>query len=103
MRMKQTDRTPPARGQRSRQVAEAAPPPRDRWYFDQRWRRPFDTVAAKLTVSGISGVHALYLARGGYDFLIGDGRTARNTYQRPITAPSYSRCSGKGRGLRRVF
>jgi len=40
----------------------------------QRWRRPFDTVATELTVSGISGVHALYLARGGYDFLIGDGR-----------------------------
>jgi carbohydrate-selective porin OprB len=38
------------------------------------WRRPFDTVATELTVSGISGVHALYLARGGYDFLIGDGR-----------------------------
>ena len=40
----------------------------------QRWRRPFDTVATELTVSGISGVHALYLARGGDDFLIGDGR-----------------------------
>ena len=40
----------------------------------QRWRRPFDTVATELTVSGISGVHALYLASGGYDFLIGDGR-----------------------------
>jgi high affinity Mn2+ porin len=39
-----------------------------------RWRRPFDTVATELTVSGISGVHALYLARGGDDFLIGDGR-----------------------------
>ena len=40
----------------------------------RRWRRPFDTVASELTFSGISGVHALYLARGGYDFLIGDGR-----------------------------
>ena len=40
----------------------------------QRWHRPFDTVASELTVSGISGIHALYLARGGYDFLIGDGR-----------------------------
>ena len=40
----------------------------------EQWRRPFDTVATELTVSGISGVHALYLARGGYDFLIGDGR-----------------------------
>ena len=25
-------------------------------------------------MGGLSGVHALYLARGGYDFLIGDGR-----------------------------
>jgi high affinity Mn2+ porin len=40
----------------------------------QRWHRPFDTAATELTVSGISGVHALYLAHGGYDFLIGDGR-----------------------------
>jgi len=40
----------------------------------QRWHRAFDTVATELTVSGISGVHALYLARGGDDFLIGDGR-----------------------------
>ncbi len=40
----------------------------------QRWRRPLDTVATELTASGISGVHAAYLARGGNDFLIGDGR-----------------------------
>jgi high affinity Mn2+ porin len=40
----------------------------------QRWHRSFDTVATEFTASGISGVHALYLARGGYDFLIGDGR-----------------------------
>ena len=40
----------------------------------KRWHRPFDTVATELTVGGLSGVHALYLARGGYDFLIGDGR-----------------------------
>jgi high affinity Mn2+ porin len=39
-----------------------------------RWHRPSDTVATELTVSGISGVHAAYLARGGTDFLIGDGR-----------------------------
>ena len=39
----------------------------------RRWHRPFDTVATELTVSGISGTHALYLARGGFDFLIGDG------------------------------
>lgn len=40
----------------------------------QRWHRPFDTAAAELTASGISGIHAAYLARGGHDFLIGDGR-----------------------------
>jgi high affinity Mn2+ porin len=38
------------------------------------WRRPFDTAAAAFTASGISGVHAVYLARGGLDFLIGDGK-----------------------------
>ena len=40
----------------------------------RRWHRPFDTVATELTASGISGIHALYLARGGNDFLIGDGQ-----------------------------
>ncbi|HTB11277.1 MAG TPA: carbohydrate porin [Bryobacteraceae bacterium] len=39
-----------------------------------RWRRRFDTVATEFTASGISGVHAQYLALGGHDFLIGDGR-----------------------------
>ncbi len=39
-----------------------------------RWHRPNDAVAGELTVSGISGVHASYLAAGGHDFLIGDGR-----------------------------
>src|SRR5260370_11574091 len=38
-----------------------------------RWRRPFDTAATALTASGLSGVHAVYLARGGPDFLIGGG------------------------------
>ncbi len=38
-----------------------------------RWKRPADVAATELTVSGISGVHASYLAHGGYDFLIGDG------------------------------
>jgi high affinity Mn2+ porin len=38
-----------------------------------RWRRKEDTVSTALTVGGISGVHASYLAAGGYDFLIGDG------------------------------
>ena len=40
----------------------------------RRWHRPNDTAASEITFSGISGVHALYLARGGYDFSIGDGR-----------------------------
>ena len=38
------------------------------------WRRPFDTVASEVTSSGLSPVHAHYLAMGGHDFLIGDGR-----------------------------
>ncbi len=45
----------------------------------QRWRRQFDTAATEFTVSGISGVHRIYLARGGYDFLIGDGRLRYGT------------------------
>jgi hypothetical protein len=38
-----------------------------------KWKRKDDVVATAFTASGISGVHALYLARGGSDFLIGDG------------------------------
>jgi high affinity Mn2+ porin len=38
-----------------------------------RWNRPFDTTATAVTVSGLSGVHATYLALGGMDFNIGDG------------------------------
>jgi carbohydrate-selective porin OprB len=38
-----------------------------------RWKRPHDTAASALTVSGLSAVHAQYLVRGGLDFLIGDG------------------------------
>src|SRR5205807_929722 len=45
----------------------------------RRWKRPADTAAAALTVSGLSGVHASYLARGGLDFLIGDGRLRYGT------------------------
>jgi len=40
----------------------------------RRWHRDADTVATALTGSGISGVHRAYLAAGGLDFLIGDGR-----------------------------
>jgi high affinity Mn2+ porin len=38
-----------------------------------RWRRKDDTAATVFAAGGISGVHATYLARGGLDFLIGDG------------------------------
>jgi len=38
-----------------------------------RWKRKDDVAATSFTASGISGVHAVYLARGGLDFLIGDG------------------------------
>ncbi len=43
-------------------------------YSGARWKRPGDTVGSELTVAGLSAVHALYLERGGLDFLIGDGR-----------------------------
>ena len=39
-----------------------------------RWRRKNDTAATLLTSSGLAPAHAAYLARGGLDFLIGDGK-----------------------------
>ena len=39
-----------------------------------RWHRKADVVGSSLTVGGLSGVHHQYLAAGGLDFLIGDGR-----------------------------
>ncbi len=39
-----------------------------------RWHRKDDTFGAAFAASGASGVHASYLARGGLDFLIGDGK-----------------------------
>jgi high affinity Mn2+ porin len=39
-----------------------------------RWRRKDDVVATAFAAAGISGVHAVYLAMGGLDFLIGDGK-----------------------------
>jgi high affinity Mn2+ porin len=39
-----------------------------------RWKRKDDVAAMSFTAGGLSGVHALYLSRGGLDFLIGDGR-----------------------------
>jgi len=44
-----------------------------------RWKRKEDTVGSAITVSGLSAVHADYLAHGGLDFLIGDGRLAYGT------------------------
>jgi high affinity Mn2+ porin len=38
-----------------------------------RWGRSDDVAASALTICGLAGVHALYLQRGGLDFLIGDG------------------------------
>src|SRR5205807_3389941 len=38
------------------------------------WKRKDDVAATSFTASGLPGVHALYLSRGGLDFLIGDGK-----------------------------
>lgn len=39
-----------------------------------KWIRRNDVAGSALTVSGLSDVHRDYLARGGLDFLIGDGK-----------------------------
>jgi len=52
------------------------------------WKRPNDTAATEITSSGVSAVHALYLARGGQDFLIGDG--ALNYGRETISETYYS-------------
>jgi high affinity Mn2+ porin len=39
-----------------------------------KWKRKDDVFGTSFTASGISGVHAVYLAHGGLDFLVGDGR-----------------------------
>jgi high affinity Mn2+ porin len=51
-----------------------------------RWKRPHDTAATEVTVSGITAVHAQYLALGGSDFLIGDGKLR---YGPEVTWESY--------------
>jgi high affinity Mn2+ porin len=38
------------------------------------WKRNDDVAGTSFTAGGVSGVHALYLSRGGLDFIIGDGR-----------------------------
>lgn len=40
----------------------------------RHWRRKEDVAASAFIASGLSGVHASYLAAGGLDFIIGDGR-----------------------------
>ncbi len=39
-----------------------------------KWKRKDDVFGTSFTASGASGVHAVYLAQGGLDFLIGDGK-----------------------------
>jgi len=39
-----------------------------------RWHRKYDVVGTSCTAGGLSAVHREYLAAGGLDFLIGDGR-----------------------------
>ncbi|HJZ97974.1 MAG TPA: carbohydrate porin [Candidatus Solibacter sp.] len=41
------------------------------------WKRKHDTLGTAFTATAISGVHGLYLARGGTDFMIGDGALSR--------------------------
>jgi hypothetical protein len=38
------------------------------------WRRPFDVTGAGFGMSWISDIHAQYLAMGGVDGFIGDGK-----------------------------
>ena len=51
-----------------------------------QWKRPHDTVATAFIATGISGIHGLYLARGGYDFMLGDGQLRRGP---EFTSESY--------------
>lgn len=43
-------------------------------FHGNRWHRPTDVLGAGAAVNAISGDHRAYLARGGYGFIIGDGR-----------------------------
>jgi high affinity Mn2+ porin len=52
------------------------------------WKRKSDTVATSFTAGGLSAVHAEYLAHGGLDFLIGDGRL--NYYPEYVWESYYS-------------
>lgn len=39
-----------------------------------RWHRKYDTAGTSFTAGGLSAIHREYLAAGGLDFLVGDGR-----------------------------
>jgi carbohydrate-selective porin OprB len=70
-----------------------------------RWRRKDDTVASALTSAGLSGVHALYLARGGLDFLIGDGALSygRETIWESYYSAKIARDSNIALDLQRIW
>jgi high affinity Mn2+ porin len=51
-----------------------------------RWHRPNDVVATGFTAAGLAPIHAEYLARGGLDFLIGDGAL---NYGKEMVSESY--------------
>jgi len=53
------------------------------------WGRPRDEAGASLVVSGLSGKHRAYLAKGGYGFIIGDGALGR--YGSELLAELYYR------------
>jgi len=51
-----------------------------------RWHRPDDVAGTVLTAGGLAAIHAEYLARGGLDFLIGDGALS---YGQEVISESY--------------
>ncbi|MBS1617876.1 MAG: carbohydrate porin [Bacteroidetes bacterium] len=52
------------------------------------WKRPLDNIGLSVVTNGISKAHRDYLAKGGYGFIIGDGRL--NYAQEFITELYYS-------------
>jgi high affinity Mn2+ porin len=44
------------------------------WTRGRRWCRPNDQLGIAFDINGLSGVHRRYLAAGGLDFIIGDGK-----------------------------
>jgi high affinity Mn2+ porin len=59
-----------------------------------RWHRPNDVVATGFTAAGLAPIHAEYLARGGLDFLIGDG--ALNYGKEMVSESYYSALLARG-------